>query len=165
MKDTYQTIANATVDIVAVCFSFWAASGRQKLKLYPNGQLQRRLFVAALRIEATRLRRPRSGLQLASTQRLGYGARVVALPTSRRRSRSSPHRCSLSSPHRRLLRYGRTPLLDLLHPRVFSSPAASRSRRVVPTFERLYFPRVVARTPPSQLRPQAFSPSRRRLSR
>ena len=96
-------------DVGAVCFSFWAASGRQKLKLYPNGQLQRRLFVAALRIEATRLRRPRSGLQLASTQRLGYGARVVALPTSRRRSRSSPHRRSLSSPHRRLLRYGTSP--------------------------------------------------------
>jgi hypothetical protein len=94
---------------VAVCFSFWAASGRQKLKQYPNAQLQRRLFVAALRIEATRLRRPRSGLQLASTQRLGYGARVVALPISRRRSRSSPHRRCLSSPHRRLLRYGTSP--------------------------------------------------------
>jgi hypothetical protein len=112
--------------IVVVCFSFWAASGRQKLKLYPNGQLLRRLFVAALRIEATRLQRPRSGLQLASTQRLGYGARVVALPTSRRRSRSSPHCRSLSSPHRRLLRYGRTPPRS--PPSVYSPP----SPRLVP---------------------------------
>jgi hypothetical protein len=53
-------------DIVAVCFNFWAASGRQKLKLYPNGQLLRRLFVVALRIEAERTHSARSRPHFAS---------------------------------------------------------------------------------------------------
>jgi hypothetical protein len=36
------------MDIVAVWFSFWAASGRQKLKLKPNAQLLARLLSEAI---------------------------------------------------------------------------------------------------------------------
>jgi hypothetical protein len=99
-------------------FSFWAASGRQKQKLQPNAEIFASLLCAALQLEADRPQSAGSGPQFASvrsprpppppTERA-----VAAQPTDRRRS--------ISSPQRRLHRYGRL-LGELVLPdRLFSS--------------------------------------------
>jgi hypothetical protein len=147
---------------VAVCFSFWAASGRQKLKLYPNGQLLRRLFVAALRIEATAY-----GAREAAFSWLLRNAWVTTLGLSRSQraavAPAPPHTVAPSPPHTGGFSGTGEHLLDLLRPcillpRRVSFPSGCR------TLERFCFPRVAARTPPSQLRPQAFSPLQVRSS-
>jgi hypothetical protein len=132
-----------------VWFSFWAASGRQKPKLEPNAQILARLLRDALPIEAPLARSARSRLQLAldrifSLLGLSPIERVAAaLPPPRHRS--------ISSPHRRLCRYGDL-LRELLHrDRLFSSSAASPSRDS-PSFLGFAHPRQrripVAKEPP-----------------
>jgi hypothetical protein len=97
---------------------FGSASRRQKQKLQPNAEIFASLLCAALQLEADRPQSAGSGPQFASvrsprpppppTERA-----VAAQPTDRRRS--------ISSPQRRLHRYGRL-LGELVLPdRLFSS--------------------------------------------
>ena len=139
----------STSNHVAVWFSFWAASGRQKLKLIPNAELLPRLLAEAIWYEAARSLTSRSAAQLASVR---SRAQLGFPPTVLRRLRepnAAPPPVRTTRIAAGVRRYGSVlPCRPHLLPRIAAFPSPFS-----------YFRMVAAVTPTPLLRPQGSASS------